>query len=400
MFIAIDNARFEKLFARHGGMIIAHEVIQRQKTPLPIITYLRELIDAVLQLEESAITDELRKQYTMNICTALSSIYFKQVRWRLFLRDSSEIRRPSIEDDLPAALAATGKFQVLLARYPNRLVASCDCLPSPLEAAAACDRASIVQSILDGILKQAMRDDRHFKTFAALMAAMRNSARQTGFILLDYILTNPRLAMGSTRLLKESVKHADAGFVMRILERRRQDSPPGGLTTIEARHVLKESSCSVLRTLLSRNYMEPNYLDDTTPLTLAIQNHRYDLAKTLLQAGAHVDGVPKTGKLVTALWHAAKMGYRGFGDNRLPGIRFLLQHGADPDIHGDWRSPLKVVEGIWSDAYCLLELAKRKKNDAALRPDAWREFGKPEVLELMQNTTCTWAFRRDTVVLR
>jgi hypothetical protein len=407
MFIAIDNARFEKLFARHGGTFIAHEVLRRQKKPLPIITYLRELTDAVLKLEEDLpVTDKLRKQYTIDICTALSCVYYKQLRWRLFLRDPSEIQEPSIEDDLPAALAAIGKTQLLLDRYatkPKRLATGGSCLPSPLEAAAACNHAELVRRLLARIMNPDEALYSYNTTLSALVAAMRKTAYQSGCILLDHLFARPGVNLGTQRMLKEGLKHTDAGFVKLILEARRQENNFGsttGLTMQETRHVLKEGSPSVLRFLLSSKYIDPNYFDDTTPLTLAVQNHRYDLASILLQHGAHVDGVPKTGKLVTALWHAAKMGYRGYGNNRLPGIRFLLQHGADPDIYGDRRSPLRAVEGVWTDAYLLLKLAQERGKDPALRPDMWREYGKPEVLEQMKNSTCPWAFRSNTVFLR
>jgi hypothetical protein len=401
MFIAIENARFEKLFERHGGTIIGHEVIRRQKNPLPIITYLRLLTSAVLNLEEGSITDELRKKYIIAICTALSSIYYKQVRWRLFLRDNSEIQEPLIEDDLPAALAAVGKTQLLLNKYANNpkgLLASCSCLPSPLEAAAACEQATLVRKILEMMPERDIAGDRNRATPSAFLAAMRTCAPEAGNLLLQNLFLHPRHAMGNARLLKESVKHADIGFVYRVLQERARKDPKSGLTTQEIRHVLKEATPSVLRTLLSHNYMDANYLGDTTPLTLAIQNHRYDLARVLLQHGANIDGVPATGKLVTALWHAAKMGFRGYGDNRLPGIRFLLQHDADPDIHGDWRSPLRAAEG-WVDAQFLLKLAQKRRKDAALHPDLWREFGKPATLEFLKNSSATWTYGTDTVCL-
>jgi hypothetical protein len=405
MAIAIDNARFEKLFGGHGGTIIGHDVLRRQKNPLPIIQYLRKLTGAVLKLEEGPVTDELRKQYTIDICTAFSGIYFKQVRWRLFLRDSSEVKEPSIEDDLPAALAATGRTRLLLHIYagaPNSLTAGGSCLPSPLEAAAACNQANLLRELLAPITEQEMTLERHSKIFSALVVAMRKSAHLSGRILLDHFFANPRLNTGTHRLLKEGVRHADSGFVELILDKRRQVQSLGptiSLTKPEIRHILKEASPSVLRFLLSSNYVDPNYLDDTTPLTFAVQNHRYDLAGVLLQHGAHVDGVPRTGKLLTALWHAAKMGYRGYGDNRLPGIHFLLQHGADPDIHGDWRSPLRVVEGVWVDAYSLLELAKEKGKDVALHPDMWREFGKSETMERMSTSTRNGTYDIDAVYL-
>jgi hypothetical protein len=401
MFLAIDNARFEKLFARHGGTVIGHEVLRRQKSPLPIVVYLEKLCGAVMKMEEGPVTDldERRKKYTLDICTALSSIYFKQVRWRLFLRDDSEIQQPLIDDDLPAALAATGKTQLILNRYANNpkgLLASCSCLPSPLEAAAACNQTDLVRSMLDVIPEVHMTADRHRSIFSALVSAMRVSAAQSGHMLLFHYLSRRR---ATPRLLKEAVKYADVGFVVVILQNRQQQVPPQtGLTIQETRHVLKEGTPSVLHTLLSHHYIDPNYLDDTTPLTLTIQNHRYDLARVLLQHGAHVNGVPRTGKLVTPLWHAAKMGFRGYGDNRLPGIRFLLQHGANPDIHGDWRSPLRAAEG-WVDACFLLKLAKERGEDGVLGGDVWREFGKQGALEGLKGSEGAWGVEVDGVCL-
>ncbi|EUC41347.1 hypothetical protein COCMIDRAFT_8914 [Bipolaris oryzae ATCC 44560] len=106
--IAIDNARFDKLFAQHGSTIIGNEVLRRQQhDSLPAIKYLRDLVDAVLNLEDEAVTDDLRKKYTMEICHAVSNRNAKGLRYLLFSNSLMAKMWPSITFTLPSALAAT-----------------------------------------------------------------------------------------------------------------------------------------------------------------------------------------------------------------------------------------------------------------------------------------------------
>ncbi|KAL1800741.1 hypothetical protein ACET3X_001083 [Alternaria dauci] len=294
IFIAIDNARFEKLFAQHGGTIISHEVFRRQKAPLPIVEYLRNLVNALLEHEKSQFTDDLQKQYTMQVCTALSSVYYKQLRWRLFLRDYSEIREPDIADDLPAALAATGKLQQLtdlVSGNPGRLRESCSCFPSPLEAAAACDQVHVVKAIIDILSTHDSKTEKTSRpgNWPGLIAAIRKGAKGSGNILLDDCLPSSQSHSFSWfRLTKEVARHADKGFMKRVFKSHMYiDRARKGLEKHEVDYVLKEGSCSVLRAIIQDGYLDPNgTIGDLTPLTLAIQHHRYDLAQVLIQHGA------------------------------------------------------------------------------------------------------------------
>jgi hypothetical protein len=382
IFTAIDNARFEKLFAQHGGTIISHEALRRQKTPLPILEYLRTLTDAILEPEEIDLLGDFRKQYMVQICTALSSVYYKQLRWRLFLRDYSDLQEPDIEDDLPAALAATGKLTKLLelvADNPDRLRQSCSCLSSPLEAAAACDQVEVVKAIITTFSASDRETHKLSRPAngAGLIAAMRKGARLSGNVLLDECILTSRVKNSSwLHLTKEVARHADNGFMKRLLEMNKDnDGKIAGLKKYEAEYVLQEGSCSVLRAIIQDGYLDPNgTVGDSTPLTLAIRHHRYDLARVLVQHGAYVDSIPNTGEPVTALWHAAKTGYRGYGDNVLPGVKFLLKNGADPDFGEDWRSPLQAVKMLWPDVGYLLQQAKDNGRDVALDPETWRKY--------------------------
>ncbi|CAO2656050.1 Nn.00g048530.m01.CDS01 [Neocucurbitaria sp. VM-36] len=388
---SIDNARFEQLFALHGGTIIRHEVLRHQKLSLPVIQHLKDLTETVLHIRGSA-TDELRKQYTFDICTALSSVFWKQLRWRIFLRDSSEVQAPSVENDLSAALAATGNIDLLLdlaSSRPGCLTNDCSCLPTPIQAAAACGQVAIVQMISDHIAQEtkangsdALKLSRNVED--ALTSATRKSQKQTAHLIFDLLDQVPRSRRGlrSSRFFESCIRHQDIGILRRIpmnLVKDRIGSEHGRFwTPITSRMdlLLREASCSVLRAMLDDKLFDPNDLGDTTPLAVAIRNHRYDLARVLLQYGAQVDGVPTYGHHVTALWHAAKEGFIGGGENRLPGIRFLLAHGANPDIYGDWRSPLRVAEKGWPDVYFLLRQAKEFGVDVALRSETWEQYEK------------------------
>jgi hypothetical protein len=386
---AIDNVRFEKLFAQHGGTILSQAVLRRQKTTLPIVEYLRGLVDAILEPEEIGTRGDLRKQYTVHICTALSSVYYKQLRWRLFLCESFDIQEPNIEDDLPAALAATGKLMELLelvADNPDRLRQSCSCLSSPLEAAAACDQVEVVEAIIKTFSVSDLETHKLSRSANGngLIAAIRKGAKLSGNVLLnDRILTSRAIHFSWLHLTKEVARHVDRGFMKRVLDANK-DINEGNteLRGWEKKYILQEGSCSVLRAVIQDGHLDPNgTIGDLTPLTLVIKNRRYDLARVLMQHGAYVDGVPDTGEPVTALWHAAKAGYRGYGDVVLPGVKFLLKHGADPDFGGDWRSPLHAVEGLWPDVQYLLRQAHDYGHDVALSPESWKKYIERTVVE-------------------
>ncbi|KAF1938608.1 hypothetical protein EJ02DRAFT_436992 [Clathrospora elynae] len=379
-------ARFEQLFARYGGTILGHKVLQKHKNSPPIIHYLKELTESVFCLYGQA-TDELQKQYTIDICTAFSSVYWKQFHWRIFLANPSDMKEPSTEDDLPAALAAVGEIQPLLdmiAGDIDRLLADCSSLPSPLDAAAACGQTEVVRAILDRVAQNLRSDaDQYSATNqhlqSALVSATRKGARQCADIIVNFLQCDEKLSLRSYHVRRHCLRQVDTGLVRRFLlctrdAKLHSDNWSCGLAPEEFELIFLNGSCSVLRALLQDGFVDPHHFGDTTPLTVAVRNHRYDLARVLMQNGAHVDGVSKTGKPVTALWHAAKAGYRGYGTNRLPGVRFLLQHGADPDIHGDWRSPLRAAEDLWPDVRFLLQQAKEHGNDVAVHPNVWKRF--------------------------
>jgi ankyrin repeat protein len=50
-------------------------------------------------------------------------------------------------------------------------------------------------------------------------------------------------------------------------------------------------------------------LKSETPLSLALNFSRYDLAKTLLALGANINGLATDGDQKTALWKAANSGH-------------------------------------------------------------------------------------------
>ncbi|EUC39653.1 hypothetical protein COCMIDRAFT_31230 [Bipolaris oryzae ATCC 44560] len=163
---------------------------------------------------------------------------------------------------------------------------------------------------------------------------MRMGQWETGKIFLDRFHAGPNVRscgqFGTQRLLEEAVKYPDRGFVREILEQRKKYR--GCLTKSEMRYIYSIATPSVLRFLIENEYIDPNVSGGNTPLRWAVYHQRYDLACILLQYGARVDGVPLDGKPVTALCHAARTGYCGTSDRPLPGVRFLLENGADPAL--------------------------------------------------------------------
>lgn len=383
--IAIDNARFDKLFAQHGSTIIGNEVLRRQQDDLlPGIKYLRDLVDAVLSLEEGPVTDDLRKKYTMEISQAVSSRNAKGLRYLLFSNSPMTKTWPSVTFTLPSALAATKQNSRLIEHTrdnPAILRIGRSVLPSPLETACACGNVDLVQQILQlestRTLKEAYGETSRgcisqqipqLSDWVALCISMRMGQWETGKILLDRFHAGPNVKtcrrFGTQRLLEEAVKYPDKGFVREILEKRKRYG--GFLTKSEMRYIYNHATPSVLRFLVENEYIDPNVSSGKTSLRWAVYYQRYDLARILFQYGARVNGVPLDGKPVTALCHAARTGYRGTSDSPLPGVRFLLENGADPAL---------VKEQVpWPDAEFILQKAREYGNEVALRRETWEEY--------------------------
>ncbi|KAJ6201659.1 hypothetical protein J3E72DRAFT_382226 [Bipolaris maydis] len=383
--ICIDNERFDKLFAQHGSTIIGNEVLRRQQDDsLPAIKYLRNLVDAVLNLEEGPVTDDLRKKHTMEICRALSSRNAKGLRYLLFSKSPMTQTWPTITFTLPSALAATKQNSRLIEQTrdnPAILRVGRSALPSPLETACACGNADLVRQILQLESAQTFKESYgevsrrcivqlipQLSDWVALCIAMRMGQWETGKIFLDRFHAGPNVRtcrrFGTHRLFEEAVKYPDRGFVREILEQRKKYG--GGLTKSEILYTYSYATPSVLRFLIESEYIDPNVSGGKTPLRWAVYCQRYDLARVLLQYGARVDGVPLDGKPTTALCHAAKTGYRGTGDRPLSGVRFLLENGADPAL---------VEEKVpWPDAEFILQKAREYGNEVALRRETWEEY--------------------------
>ncbi|EUC28630.1 hypothetical protein COCCADRAFT_30149 [Bipolaris zeicola 26-R-13] len=383
--IAIDNARFDKLFAQHGNTIIGNEVLRRQQDDsLPGIKYLRDLVDAVLNLEESPVTDDLRKKYTMEICHAVSSRNAKGLRYLLFSNSPMTKMWPSVTFTLPSTLAATKQNARLMEQArdkPAILRIGRSVLPSPLETACACGNVDLVRQILqlesDQTSKEAYGETSRrcisqqipqLSDWVALCISMRMGQWETGKIFLDRFHAGPNVRtcrrFGTQRLLEEAIKYPDRGFVREILDQRQKYG--GCLTKSEMRYIYSFGTPSVLRFLIEKEYIDPNFCGGKTPLRWAVYYQRYDLARVLLQYGARVDGVPLDGKPVTALCRAARTGYRGTSDKPLPGVRFLLENGADPAL---------VEEQVpWPDAEFILQKAREHGNEVALRRETWEEY--------------------------
>jgi ankyrin repeat protein len=68
-----------------------------------------------------------------------------------------------------------------------------------------------------------------------------------------------------------------------------------------------------------------------------LKSRRFDLVKLLLSNGAQIDAIINQEQGVTALWHAANCGNE-------EDVRFLLDHGADPESQRGWRSPMQVAK--------------------------------------------------------
>ena len=177
---------------------------------------------------------------------------------------------------------------------------------------------------------------------------------------------NPRQARSTgVSPLMEAARSGNVGVVRRLLVAGAVVNEPesthgqnalmwavgeGHLPVVEAliEAGAKVSASTPPRAVVGRECCMPNYVGGFTPLLFAVQRGNIDVARVLLTRGADVNEATADGTsaLVLAIDSAPVVGDRVTPDAlKLHGVQekmagFLLEQGADPNLHGAGRTAL------------------------------------------------------------
>lgn len=379
----------DRFVKRYGAVIMRNRVEVPNGFSSDLLTWAKDMVEALLRVQGSE-SEVTRKQYTKDLCQSIAANVSGQVLRKLLIGQSQNIssqvlpgviiNRPQdvfvppldeITSKSPgtlfiAAAAATGNSSIVrqsLETSDTHLFRNCSPFRNILAAAAGSGKVEVMEIILDQfsfafIRKQQLADTIHrkrvrLKVFKdrlkdALHVAFFGRQKDAGEMLLLYLSRRPEFSgydfphlqnyRGNTTekfAFGECVRCDNSELICSTLRFKY-----GG--TLKASQndyicILNQAATEILKRLLIQGLVDPNHVKSTTPLMNAIRNHNYRVAKILLKNGADIDGTSKGEDGVTALWHAANAGDKS-------AVKFLLEHGADPDSNVGWRSPLQAAK--------------------------------------------------------
>ena len=294
-----DNAyAFKQLFKHHAGEILTRKVMSRRTGSNSFLKFLQRLVNIVMSVEEHLNPkqkDQLREQYTRNICHAATALSPVVLREQISRGTSQTIRTPELpQSTLVAIAAAVGNVQMLL----HKISASTDILraqsdfPNALDAAVAANQKRMVDGMLKNILSK-VKGPRESKSgtwdemraaatgvYNALLVAIRLHNHDVANMLIEFLAQNEALAqsvapMARRELHEACVSYRNVEFYGRALyykqhrKWRLQDTNKAGgdsviATKDEVGYLLRRCSKWMLRRLI-----ETKQLDAMTTLRLS-----------------------------------------------------------------------------------------------------------------------------------
>lgn len=417
----LNHPEYTHLFDHHGGAILSRKVLRShtgRKAVISVTSFVARLVRHILNWKRGPLKDikSLRSIYTANICGAMMALDMKVFQEYLTgVKGPEALNLWSMRDLRPAVAAAIGDIDTLrdILTLPDLLPPHCELFPNALHAAVASGQTAVVEFILEFISTNVKekRDSGSWDEMrsqarvlsSALRVAIRLHNNKAASLMLDFISTFRALDRSmplffKVNLIKDCMRHGNVAILDEALPYKSTGYPTSKdavspkdlqLTEEEMESVFKIGHQSSLRHLLKdgrlcansfeqykRDYREnsPQPLAERTPLMVALENLRYDLARVLLAHGANVNGTPRTnhcgkkGDDRTALWHAAINGH-------VQDVQFLLSYKADPIVSTkqEWLSPLDAASR-WRKCTYLLETAIREGHEAVLHPDIWERY--------------------------
>lgn len=361
---------FKRLFIQYGAVILRSRLAGLSAFSSPVALWAKELVEILVDMEGSG-AEAVRDAYAADICASIA-VNLRERAYDAIVLDSNWVGRydsQKLEFDksaehfphlLPAAAAAVGNvelFQATIAPAFDPLEAAYP-FKSALTAAAATGKTKVMEKVF-GQLSVALDADATSGNlrvttkvaaplYDALRACIHASRPAAAEAIYDFLLRTQNqcldkyIASRKEKLMRLCIEYGEprtADCVIGFIG--------GGKFSIAlCQYLFSHGDGSVLRLLIEKGYIDPNmakcfvdhsHLSTTTPLAVELNANCIHLFETLLSGGADIDGTPDIHLGVSLLWHAANAG----NEDR---VKFLLGHGADPESHEDWRSPLQVAK--------------------------------------------------------
>ncbi|KAH7371707.1 hypothetical protein BKA66DRAFT_469322 [Pyrenochaeta sp. MPI-SDFR-AT-0127] len=349
-----------------------------------LITLARDVADALLRYEGSH-SNSLRSRYRDDICKSfLANSQDTCLYDRLLLDKRSGFKTdlryadmmPNVQEFLLTATAAAVGSQKTLdffstvgcPRYTYMYPYS-NLLCAAVGSGKICTTRSLLELIRDALKRmtglfpftraQWIEIGRvqwfqpwHFQD--AISITIREGFTEIGQLLYEFLAEHPE-ANSRTHDIRSAT-------MIECLERDNVDLIYPALRCLhngalkfaneDLRYLFNRGNGKVLHRLIHDGLVNAHRSNSTTPLKVVLDNKKYCHAKVLLDFGVDIDGTPYANGGVSVLWHAVQSG-------NTEHVKFLLDHGANPESHEGWRSPLK-------------EAKKR---------------GRKNIIELLQNAT-------------
>lgn len=325
--------------------------------------FVKDTVDALMKAKQPK-SAELRDIYVRRICQAVCEAiggfnfrnYFRYGRpfddegeeELVNMKNLPPPKHPiGLQRQMRTMAAAIGDLDTLqgLVTDPQALYqGDSHYLPSVLNAVVVTGNMEIVKWILNhpnlDITRKSRDPDVTGKYIRALDGALSIAARtaQTslGLMIAESCLeVELRRGIASGRWIDEAIQSASAygnkDLFLELLacrgrsqERWHSCMKMNG-PAIESDMLFRETSRSLILHLLRKGAINPNQFGSHVPMHLAIESHRFDVAKLLLDYRANVDARDCGGLSYTALEYAINRSYPC-----LPSIQFLIEHGSDP----------------------------------------------------------------------
>lgn len=199
--------------------------------------------------------------------------------------------------------------------------------PNPLLEAVLTGSVPAVTTLLEAGANVNLVDPQYFQAHSPLEAALKSNNTEVAQLLLDH-KADVNLRTPSGLPLDYALDFERFEFASILLKAGANVSNPNE----KLFDMAEKGNCEWMSILLERG-ADPNInLRSTTPLIKAVQEKHTDAVKLLLKAGANVNLVISslTGSALTA----------SAENHDLEITNLLIEAGADPNLHSDYRSPL------------------------------------------------------------
>ncbi|KAF2125627.1 hypothetical protein P153DRAFT_399780 [Dothidotthia symphoricarpi CBS 119687] len=355
--------RFQRLFSVHGHVIMQQRLLGPHKFQSRVAKCLDDVFEAILLLEGSG-SSEIRRSYAHDIGTAVLSSLKKNACWAMTQDNlktfSADEFYQSSENSprlfLPVAAAAVGSLSLF------QQIISCDDdilnqpwpFHSPLSAAVANCHLEVIKHILQLYTKRlarlhaegVMSGEIHLRQTVhhAVMDGIDACQPDATALVFAWVLENKggpiyeRLRRSFLVIMRCCINHRQPQIAYSAVTLFSNEGEPTFPESLKG-YLLEKDDGSVLRHFYQAGLLDIGIFQHAPLVAGVLPPVGQCLFDMILQLGANIDDLfPDTLTGKSLLWHAVDSG----NEQR---VRFLLEHGADPDASTGDGSPLQVAKG-------------------------------------------------------